>query len=209
MSTGLPGYSAVQPPAPVAAHLVGYRTWRLTTEGAAPRPLHTPALISGFGRAGVVIGGLHGTFRTQYRWGDGTNTAQCLSAVRSTSGTLIEHEAWLRAQRLHEATPLPRQCGCGLWAMSKSCNDFRAGDGIVGVVHGWGRIVAGPRGFRAQHARIVALAAIEYLGAGDAERLRDAVQTCYPSPHWFGDAAAMMHTHPATDLAPLLGDDEP
>jgi hypothetical protein len=54
---------------------------------------------------------------------------------------------------------MPVDCGCGLWA-------YTGGDHVMsvqwptvlGVVVGWGRMVVGPSGFRAQYARIVGLA---------------------------------------------------
>jgi hypothetical protein len=51
-----------------------------------------------------------------------------------------------------------KECMCGFWAYTAGIHRMEAlGPVVVGMIEGWGRMVIGPKGFRAEKARIVAL----------------------------------------------------
>lgn len=53
------------------------------------------------------------------------------------------------------------KCECGFYAYFDGSNEYeaRATQAVVGIIEGYGHVVAGSRGFRAEKARIVALVA--------------------------------------------------
>lgn len=68
----------------------------------------------------------------------------------------------------HDPKVIPsRDCWCGFWAgySTEILDGYGFGEKpVVGVIHGWGRVVAGPRGFRAERAEIAGLhLAYEYV----------------------------------------------
>lgn len=90
-------------------------------------------------------GGLRSVYRSAYLWGPGINTASCLRNT-TTQGRVEEHD------------PVFAQCECGFWAFTAGQHAMTIrGPSVMGVIQGWGRMVIGPHGFRAQKARIVAL----------------------------------------------------
>lgn len=222
---GQEGFSDADSVTPVAAHVVGYRSWFLA-EGSGMDPEHitegsrNKAIVTWSDAArGRPRGALCGITHRGYVWGDELNVAEC-GRVAPAWATLDDEarQKWDHHQATHKAQAPPIQdCGCGFWAYTKN---ERASGMIAGVIHGWGRIVAGPKGFRCQYARIVALF-IDAPGAAastptDAallhrERRRAAVAACYPSAQMFDTVADMVATYPATDLSAMLGldtDDE-
>ncbi|HEU5032720.1 MAG TPA: hypothetical protein VFV01_47910 [Spirillospora sp.] len=128
---------------PVAAPFLGLRAFLVDTER---RPVRTSRLASSMGTEvteAEAVGTLRGVFKSEYVWVDGTNQAHCLS-VNSTP-----HRAPLQ------------DCGCGFWAYSEARSRWSTGASHLvayGIVQGWGRMVVGPRGFRSEYARVVALA---------------------------------------------------
>jgi len=48
-------------------------------------------------------------------------------------------------------------CGCGFYAYYDGSNDYGVQAPVVGIVEGYGEVIVGTRGFRAQKAKIVAL----------------------------------------------------
>lgn len=75
----------------------------------------------------------------------------------------------------HTDAEIPfRECWCGFWAgyTTEPLVQFSYGDKpVVGVVRGWGRMVSGDRGFRAERAEISGLhLAYEYVRRGDPDQ---------------------------------------
>lgn len=48
-------------------------------------------------------------------------------------------------------------CRCGFYAFNQASRDYEQPSGVHGVIQGYGRVVIGTRGFRAEKAKIVAL----------------------------------------------------
>lgn len=218
-SWGLDGFSASSLPEPVAAPFFGARAFTVRTFGTMP-----PGVILGGSvvpyknRRGHIIGGLHSIFMEQYRWGNGTNRAVCLRAGSAS------------ASRQHLNGIMRQNCGCGFWAYCGDGKHTRPAhnDIIWAVIQGWGRMIVGPKGFRAQRARIVALTfpivskerpfetqlqrwrfnsgrypdGIEHVT--DQEQITAAIRKAYPAPAWFDSVDAMLAEFPLTNLAPLL-----
>lgn len=222
---GQGGFSDVDSLTPVASHVVGYRSWFLAEDtGLDPEPITVGArsktVVTWSDAArGRPRGALCGITHRGYMWGDGINVAECGRVAPVWSTVNDDYEArqkWNHHRATHKAASPPIQdCGCGFWAYTAT---ERTVTNVWGVIHGWGRIVAGPKGFRCQYARIVALY-VDAPGANAStptpmslnhrERRREAVAACYPSVTMFDDLDAMIATHPATDLSAMLGlDDE-
>ena len=94
-------------------------------------------------------GGLKGVYGKT--WKPGPHRAEC---------EVLRHQ--------HPLYEIPsRECWCGFWAgySTEIMDGFHLGEKpVVGVVKGWGRIVSGERGFRAERAEITGLhLAYEYV----------------------------------------------
>ncbi len=118
-------------------------------------------------------------------WRDGVNSAVCAPpAGRPDAGG--RHRA-----------PDP-DCRCGFYAYGAAAVDPPRGElrYVQAVVACWGRVVAGTRGIRSEHARIEAL----WLSPGAPPPLVAAVARRYPSVRLYADRAAMLAEHPPTAL---------
>lgn len=79
--------------------------------------------------------------------------------------SLMHPTVWSRGENLarcfaRRATPpadMDIDCTCGFYAFWDGSNDYRDEGHVNAVVEGYGIVVIGPRGFRAQKTRIVAL----------------------------------------------------
>lgn len=146
---------------PVADHFIGVRV---------------------FGRTRNTRGYLTGmAFRS--RWSPGVNVAGCystlgdaLSAIGSMFGGFIAGTDELGEAHGDRHPPPASGCGCGFWAytLPPEGGPIRLSDGsVLGIIEAWGRMLIGPLGFRAEKARILALA----FPAGTAEGVADIVTT--------------------------------
>lgn len=134
---------------PVAETFFGYRAFRITSEGRAPTGRISPALLKRNNEADWTRGALRGVFKTAYQWGAGKNMAMCLRPGAA------EHKM---VQGSPHSLMLPA-CDCGFWAYTNGEHLLNlSGPGCLGIIEGWGRMVLGPHGFRAEKARVVALA---------------------------------------------------
>lgn len=156
---------------PVAGSVVGVRLFGLSPSPPERAFPTTPLRLTGV------------TYRTT--WHPGTNTATC------GSGALARAAGRLRAAVTGTEPPagptadeeaehlLDPECGCGFWAYTARPGDKvdlvygTNGHPVIGVVEAWGRMVIGPRGFRAQHARILALAFPDVTTPDAAALLRE------------------------------------
>lgn len=90
------------------------------------------------------------------RWRPGVNVAQChgphATMLRVLDDMLVA--AGLPAPR-HVVEPW---CTCGLYSWRRPDRIGSRPDKITGVVEMWGRVLVGEHGFRAEYARVVALA---------------------------------------------------
>jgi hypothetical protein len=123
-------------------------------------------------------GWLHPLFSRE-PWLDGSNTARCLR-------TDVEP---------HPA-PEPT-CRCGFYAYgSERAVEHAHGRHVLAVVECWGRVIAGTRGVRVEHARIVAL----WLSRVVPSDLAAQVARNYPSVALYRDRRRMTAEHPPTEL---------
>lgn len=214
-SSGMDGFSN-DDLGPVAAHVVGYRSWFVSDSGGGN---NDPERIDNGGRIAKNVpwswspmnrprGALCGITNRGWVWGDGLNVADCGRVMPAWTNILNDPEArekWTNYQRDHKATPIPVQsCGCGFWAYTEPTVKTTA---VWGVIHGWGRIIIGPRGFRCQYARIVALTITGHGNDDEAiTKRRGDVGVCYPSVVQYDVVDDMIRDHPATDLRALIGE---
>jgi hypothetical protein len=118
------------------------------------------------------------------RWYDGPNTAVCAPPTGH-----------------HPFGPHPvpdERCECGFYAygsapaaaQNRNCRHVQA------VVSCWGGLVAGTKGFRAEHARVDAI----WISSSAPLWLRRRVASRYPSARLYAESAAMLAEHPLTEL---------
>lgn len=116
----------------------------------------------------------------EYRaWADGSATATCARG------------------RDHVAPD--EGCRCGLYAfgsVAEITRQYGQGQRVLAVVACHGKIIAGTKGIRARHARVVAL----WLSPGLTATLRAAVLARYPQIPSFASKSAMLAEFPPTRL---------
>jgi hypothetical protein len=143
----------------------------------APPPERVPqTAFCGFRKWALLPHGLSSSNRGLYTWTIGVNRAQCLStrafacALARGPGAVDWIEVSPSAIPPDQGHRAPaHSCGCGLYA---SYHPWRSldrylcqGPPVYGAISAWGRLELHPDGFRAEYARVVALA------PGDAEEL--------------------------------------
>ena len=113
--------------------LYGIRKWKLTEDGILR------------------------SYSYDFQWNGTTNTAECLKFHKA-----LQEVPTMKGME----HPVPmKECSCGFWAyydpngqyMSTVGTDTNALFAFEGIVKSWGKVIAGPRGFRAQYAKIVAI----------------------------------------------------
>lgn len=100
-------------------------------------------------------------------WTPGENVAKCDSrrAHEETMNTLYARAGMARSTSRadKDLTPKPIQdthmpnCSCGFWAFYNGENEYANSRRVTAVVEGYGTVVRGPKGFRAEKSRIVAI----------------------------------------------------
>jgi hypothetical protein len=121
-------------------------------------------------------------------WHDGANTAICKLAAADPSSDRFDE---------YHIAPEP-SCTCGYYAYANAENTTEQAHArhVLGVVACWGKVIAGTRGVRAQHARIEALWMSDVVPAD----LSNSVTQQYPSTAIYRDQAAMIAQYPPTPL---------
>lgn len=116
-------------------------------------------------------------------WPDGAQTAQCAQA-QLTGGTA-------------HAAPDP-ECTCGFYAYASAAAAAEHPNSrhVLAVIACWGRIIAGTRGLRAQHARIEAL----WMSPTVPPNLATQVASRYSSVQTYDQPSVMLAAHPLTEL---------
>ncbi len=129
-------------------------------------------------------GALYPLFSSQ-PWVDGANSAQCLAVGRPGP------------EAMAHAAPAP-DCTCGFYAYAceTSAAEYPNARHVLAVVACWGRVIAGTRGIRAEHARVEAL----WLSDTVPPDLANMVRRRYPTTSVYADKAAMLAEHPPTEL---------
>jgi hypothetical protein len=116
-------------------------------------------------------------------WYDGANTAECAPPTGERSGT--------------HPVPSP-DCECGFYAFGTEAGarQHRQMRYVQAVISCWGGLVAGTQGFRAEHARIVAI----WLHPNVPRWARHRIASRYPSARLYADRDRMLAEHPLTRL---------
>jgi uncharacterized protein DUF4191 len=125
-------------------------------------------------------------------WTAQVNTARCLPS----DGSGLPRPS--TPDKLPHDSPDPG-CTCGFYAYGTpgAAEENSHARSVLAVVSCWGRVIAGTRGIRAQHARIDAIWMSEYfIPAILAER----VAARYPGVAVYADRDAMLAAHPPTEL---------
>jgi hypothetical protein len=118
-------------------------------------------------------------------WTEGVNTAQC-RVVDTGRRDVTDHRV------------VDPACTCGFYAYAdeQSAAEYPHARHVLAVVACWGRVVAGTRGIRAEHARVEAIWMSETVPAD----LAAAVQANYPALQLYSDRAEMLAEHPPSQL---------
>lgn len=196
----------------VAASLKGSRSFRVDSDGWLTGVIH------------------------RARWFPDWNQAECL-----TVDWLCDIQQTRAAGRIpsHDHTNIsckqgPRPCGntpnlapsgsdrCGFYGYFSGSMDYASQSNVSGVVEAAGRVVVGPRGFRAARARVTALylppytndttllfAPITYRigapapvgarGRGVSEATEELLRANYPTVPFYDDLAEMLSNHPTDE----------
>lgn len=131
--------------------------------------------------------------------------------INTDDGTLVpiaqpaEYRAWADGSvtatcaRGRDHLAPDEGCRCGVYAfgsVAEIARQYGQGQRILAVVACHGKIIAGTKGIRAQHARVVAL----WLSPGLSATLRSAVTARYPQVPLFSSKAAMLAEFPPSQL---------
>lgn len=120
-------------------------------------------------------------------WSDGINSAAC-RAARAQGGD--------SGQRGHDVPWADCTCGFYAFATASGAAEYPHAKHVLATVACWGRVVAGTRGVRAQHARIEAI----WMSSRVPPDLVALVIARYPSVAHYDDQRQMLADHPPTQL---------
>lgn len=122
---------------------------------------------------------------SDHAWTSAINTAHC---------RMTAHDGLPPAAHI---APDP-DCTCGFYAYADrmSAMEYPHARHVLAVVAMWGRVIAGTRGIRAQHARIEAI----WMSAAVPSELARAVAARYPTTSIYTDADQMFADHRPTRL---------
>lgn len=116
-------------------------------------------------------------------WSAGANTARCRAESRA-------------AESGHAVVEPGCTCGFYAYADEQGAAEYPNSRHVLAVVACWGRVVAGTRGVRSQHARVEAI----WMSPTVPAELAADVATGYPSTAVYADKAAMLAAHPPTQV---------
>jgi hypothetical protein len=121
---------------------------------------------------------------SDHSWSAGANTARC--RIPDSRGDDSEHLV------------VEPGCTCGFYAYADehAAAEYPNSRHVLAVVACWGRVVAGTRGLRSQHARIEAI----WMSPTVPADLAASVADRYPSTAVYGDKEAMLIEHPPTHV---------
>ena len=117
-------------------------------------------------------------------WYDGPNTAVCAPPTGH------------HPRGPHQVPADDCECGFYAYGSFAAAAQHRNARYVQAVVSCWGGVVAGTKGFRAEHARIEAL----WISPRAPAWLRRRVATRYPSARFYAERSAMLAEHPLTRL---------
>jgi hypothetical protein len=131
-------------------------------------------------------GGLYPLY-SDTAWVDGVNTAHCNLAPGTGN----------RIDARQHATPDP-DCTCGYYAYASESGAAERPHArhVLAVVACWGKVIAGTRGIRAEHARVEAL----WMSAIVPPELAGSVAASYPTATVYPEKDVMLAEHPPSAL---------
>lgn len=91
---------------------------------------------------------------------DGEINSACEWAINQTKIATCLSKLHLGCDHYrHKSTAPEAECSCGLYACHTPSilSEFHESREIIGVIEAWGKVIVGPKGFRAQYARILGL----------------------------------------------------
>ncbi|MEP7019280.1 MAG: hypothetical protein ABI808_01420 [Pseudonocardiales bacterium] len=120
-------------------------------------------------------------------WSDGVNTARCRSTDRV-----------VRRRAAEDHPVVDPDCTCGFYgyADEQGAVEYPHAQHVLAVVACWGRVVAGTRGLRSEHARVEAV----WMSSTVPPDLAAGVAENYPAATTYADKAAMLAEHPPTQV---------
>lgn len=180
--------------------LRGFRTFRIhlssQIEWVGDEPYWSwdeSALLSNDKTKIVQIVNLMATTRDKI-WKPGINRAECDASNQ------------LRFSR-HETPSL--SCTCGFYATYDLSFPFYGAAVVVAAIEASGKIILGTRGFRAQNAKVVAVAPAYPYREDNPSRLHiDEIGKRYTAPV-FRDSSELYHNYPPSDVSELVPKEAP
>lgn len=148
-----------------------------------------------------------------YVWQQGVNKATCLSSRWTYSCDHKEFKDHLpdhacrKSARCADDDTLGKECGCGFWAYGsdRQWSAHSTPRVVLGMVWGWGRMVIGELGFRAEYASIAALLMPPtHMTPQDAADVEADLAEHYWSVPVYRSQAELFAALPPTPTAPLL-----
>jgi hypothetical protein len=127
-------------------------------------------------------------------WVDGVNTARCRVPV--PTGQEYPTEQQQRYGAAHVAPEPDCTCGYYAYATETGAAESPRTRHVLAVVACSGRVIAGTRGIRAEHARVEAL----WMSGEVPDELAARVSSRYRSTATYPDKSTMPAEHPATPL---------
>jgi hypothetical protein len=118
-------------------------------------------------------------------WTDGVNTAHCRVV-----------ETGRRSDPDHRVVDPACTCGFYAYADEQATSEYPHARHVLAVVACWGRVVAGTRGIRSEHARVEAI----WMSDTVPVDLAASVQANYPAMRLYSDRAELLAEHPPTQL---------
>lgn len=155
--------------------VVGIRYWSLTA------PFHGDD-----GALAVQLDGARG------RWVPGVNEAECRGSMRHPP----------------QMIPVQNGCGCGFWAYwaedPGGGHAYVRSPDVAGMIEGWGRYVAGTKGFRCAKAKILALCVQTHPGYSEEWRVtaEQALAAVYQVPVYSSVTTMLKAFPPSRSPAP-------
>jgi hypothetical protein len=122
-------------------------------------------------------------------WAVGTNTARCNLAAQV-------HPWHVDALEPEDHQVPEPDCSCGYYAYASefAASEYPNAQHVLAVVSCWGRVIAGTRGIRAQHARLEAI----WMSMTVPPELAAEVTARYEDASVYSDRQLMLTEHPPT-----------
>lgn len=167
-----------------------------------------PGTLRGYRQWQPAAGGALAALSMSYVWMHSEVEAICLKVSRisyrnSYDDPIIEQRAGVPQHVVPDLN-----CVCGIYAKHQPDNYSSSGY-VSGVIEAWGKVQLGSEGFRAQKARIVALAMPNIIIRDDFAEFMRILGKRYKGVEFWPDVSAMYEKYPPIDVSALLPPPEP